>query len=63
MTNVFGGDESLRRWEKRNLRHLTLVGSRHLRESLFIAVDVVEVEDAVSSALRFRVLVKTRRVK
>ena len=46
--------KGLRRWGKRNLRRLTLVGSRRLHESLFAAVDVVEVEDAVSSALRLR---------
>ena len=63
MTNVFCGDEGLRRWGKRNLRRLTLVESRRLHESLFVAVDVVEVEDAVSSALRFRAPVKTRRAK
>ena len=63
MTNVFGGDESLRRWEKQNLRRLTLVGSRRLCKSLFVAVDVVEVEDVVSFALHFRAPVKTRHAK
>ena len=53
MTNVFSGDEGLRRGEKWNLRRLTLVGSSRLHESLFVAVDVVEVEDEVSSALHF----------
>ena len=61
--NVFGGDEGLQRWGKRKLRRLALVGSCRLHESLFVAVDVVEVEDAVSSALRFRAPVKTRRAK
>jgi hypothetical protein len=42
---------------------LALVGSRRLRESLFIAVDVVKVEDVVSLALHFRAPVKTRHAK
>ena len=53
MMNVFGGDEGLRRWGKQNLRRLTLVGSRRPHESLFVAVDVDEVVDAVYSTLRF----------
>ena len=57
--NDDGGDEGLRWWGKRNLRRSTLVGSHRLHELLFVAVDVVKVEDAVSPALHFRAPVKT----